>query len=88
MKNLDELREEITAIDEQLVQLFAMRFAIVQEVGEYKKTHNLPIRDEKRENELMQRLSEKAQELHLSPSFIHAVWQAIFQEAYRKEETA
>lgn len=86
MKNLAELRQDITQIDEELLQLFAKRFTVVEEVGEYKKANNLPVRDKKREDELLGHLAQKGSGLKLSSDFIQKVWQAVFQEAYKKEE--
>lgn len=86
MRDLAELRSEINTIDAQLLDLFAKRFAIVREVGEYKKTHKLPIRDEQREQELVRDLSERAKELQLSEEFVTHIWQSIFNESYKQEK--
>ena len=85
MRDLDELRREIDTIDSQLLTLFAIRFAVVHEVGKYKKKNILPIQDKKREQLLVEGLSEKARTLNISRIFIQKVWNAVFQEAYNVE---
>lgn len=52
MKNneLVELRNQIDQIDEKMADLFAQRMRIVKQVGEFKKTNNMPILDKEREN--------------------------------------
>ncbi|MBQ4107836.1 MAG: chorismate mutase, partial [Clostridia bacterium] len=58
MKTLDEIRKEISAIDEKMAQLFEKRMEAAAEVAAYKKEHALPIFDGGRENELIKRNSQ------------------------------
>ena len=48
MANLDELRKEIDAVDEQLVKLLEKRLDIVTKIGEYKIANNIPVIDRSR----------------------------------------
>lgn len=48
-------REKIDLIDDKIRQLFEERMAIVKEIKEYKKAHNLPILDENREKEILKK---------------------------------
>ena len=57
MKDLSQLRQEIDAIDRQLVALFEQRMAVTQQVGEYKLAQGLPVLDRSREEQV---LAEKA----------------------------
>jgi len=86
MKNLAKLRTEITQLDTQLLALLAKRLQLVRKIGEYKKMHNLPIRDEKREEEILQDLFEKGKSLQISQELIKVIWKSIFQEAYKLEK--
>ena len=49
MENLETLRKEIDEIDKQLAVLIEKRLEIVTKVGAYKKEHNIPIQDIKRD---------------------------------------
>lgn len=55
MTKLEQYREEIEKIDEQLFNLLAKRMNVSMRIGEYKKENNLPIFDAKREEELREK---------------------------------
>ena len=55
MSLIDEARVKINEIDKKMVKLFEERMKAVLEVLKYKKEHNLPVFDEKRELELIER---------------------------------
>ncbi len=56
MKNkLEIAREQINAIDKEMIDLFLKRMEAVQMVIEYKKENNLPILDENRESLLKEK---------------------------------
>lgn len=54
---LNELRKEIDAIDKEMCHLFEKRMNVVKKIGEYKKLHNLPVLDETREKEVIEKNS-------------------------------
>lgn len=60
MLSLEQLRQEIDAIDGQILELLAQRVGHVLAVGEYKRAHGLPIYDPERERSLLERLAERA----------------------------
>ena len=55
MKDLAQCRKEIDEIDSKMTALFEERMKAVLDVLEYKKQHNLPVFDEKREIELIEK---------------------------------
>ncbi len=58
--DIQELRNQIDAIDDQLVTLFAQRMAVSAKIADYKKENNLPIFVPAREREKLQDVAEKA----------------------------
>ncbi len=58
--NIEELREKIDAIDNELLGLFEQRMELAKEIGIYKKEHSLPIRNRERERKILYRMYEKA----------------------------
>ena len=58
--DLSELRGEIDAIDDQLVDLFCRRMEISAKVAQYKKENNLPVFVPAREREILKKVSEKS----------------------------
>lgn len=55
MLDINELREEIDEIDEQLVKLFEKRMEISLKVAQYKKKNNLPIINAEREKQVIEK---------------------------------
>ncbi len=58
--DLNEIRANLDAIDDQMVELFARRMHAVREVAAYKRERDMPILDSGREREIINRLSQKA----------------------------
>ena len=50
---LESLRAGIDECDRQIIELLARRFELARRIGMYKAIHNLPVRDETRETELL-----------------------------------
>lgn len=62
-KDLTALREEISAINDEMLDLFLQRMNVSAEIAEYKKAHDLPILDKSREREIFADVEEKAGDL-------------------------
>jgi chorismate mutase/prephenate dehydratase len=60
--NLDEIRLEIDAIDDEILKLFSKRMECVRYVADYKKKNNLPILHQNREQDILTRLSNNCPE--------------------------
>ena len=54
---LKDLRNKIDQIDQELVTLIEQRLEVVKQIGSYKKKHNLPILDQNREQEVLDKNS-------------------------------
>ena len=59
---LEELRNEIDVIDDQILELFLKRMKVASKVADYKKEHNLSTLQKGREREILKRVSEKSGE--------------------------
>lgn len=53
--DIAQARQEIDKIDSQMAQLFSRRMEAVNEVASFKKANNMPVLDEKREEEVVQK---------------------------------
>ena len=60
--SLEELREKIDAVDDQLVRLFQERMQVAAEIAKYKAERDLPVLQPAREREKLQDVAEKTQE--------------------------
>ena len=58
--DIQELRQEIDRVDEELIRLFRRRMAAAAQIAQYKKQHNLPVLDRLREREVLARAAEAA----------------------------
>ncbi len=81
VEGLEQLRDRIDRIDQDLVQLLAERMLTAKEIGNYKKAGH--IRDGKREAEVMQRLNNWALEVDCPPDLLKAIYPAIFDYSIR-----
>ena len=59
---IQNFREEIDKIDEELVRLFNKRMSVIKEVAEYKKASKTPLYDGERERQLIARAAERSNE--------------------------
>lgn len=60
VQGIDKLRNDIDVIDEEIVKLFQRRMEISRAIGEYKNLHEIPVLDDIREAEKLQKISELA----------------------------
>ncbi len=60
--NLQDLRERIDAVDNDIIRLFQERMKIASSIGEYKKANKLPVLDVMREREKLSDLIQKSED--------------------------
>ncbi|MFH1030187.1 MAG: chorismate mutase [bacterium] len=83
MENLEELRNKIDEVDKEIFLLLKKRFEIVKKVGEYKKANNLPIRDLKREEDIIKR---KVREIGMDKELVERMYRLVFEHSYRMQK--
>lgn len=57
MSELEELRNEIDKLDEIIARAYIKRLELVEKVGEYKKENNIVVFQQKREDEVLDKVS-------------------------------
>lgn len=85
MDALNHLREEIDALDRELIQLFAKRLELVTQIGEVKHEKGLPIYAPDRELAMLQARREEAAKAGISPQLIEDVLRRFMRESYSNE---
>jgi len=75
MEEISKLREKIDTLDDAILILLADRFKYSTEIGKIKKENNLPILQNNREEEVLNKL--KSYNL-LKNEEINNIWQLIF----------
>lgn len=56
---LSDYRKQIDAIDDEICRLFTERMNVVNEIGEYKRSHDLPVNSGSREREVLAHISKQ-----------------------------
>jgi len=81
--DLSALRARLDETDDTLFLLLLQRMQISRQIGDYKRAHNLPILQEKRYAELVQKRLDWARQNRLDPDTIRRILDAIHEESCR-----
>lgn len=71
---LEELRNQMDALNREIVELFAKRVSVAIEIARIKKESNLPVYDPVREKEQRELLRHVAEKTGLSPAVIDEIF--------------
>lgn len=83
---LDDWREQIDTIDNNIISLLAKRMDIVVQIGKYKKENNIPLMDNNRWQSLVEKLLNKAEKLNLSKDLVKDIYAQILKHSMHIEE--
>ena len=88
--SIEELRNRIDVIDDQLVRLLNVRVACAVEVGRLKHEAGLPIYQPEREAQVLAKVKQSATELSgpLTAEAVVRIFERIIDEARRAERIA
>ena len=78
---MEELRTEIDKLDDNIIDIFERRMQIADQIGHYKKAHNVAILQSKRWDDIINKRLGMGEEKGLSNEFITRVFRAIHQES-------
>ena len=84
-ENLALLRKQIDQINDELLELLAKRMRVTCEIGQFKKEHKMPVIQQNRYNDLMERLVKNGEVLGLSEDFVRSILVAIHEESVRQQ---
>ena len=77
MATLDEIRQDITQLDQELLALLAKRKTLSIEVARAKQANPRPIRDTQREQDLLVALIQKGRALGLDAQYITRIYGSL-----------
>jgi len=77
--SLDELREEIRAIDHELVELIAQRTYVADTIARVKAEQELPTVDEDQEQRVMDRAGVKAERFEVDANLVKAIFRLLIE---------
>ncbi|AWX15667.1 bifunctional chorismate mutase/prephenate dehydrogenase [Mergibacter septicus] len=82
---LQQLRDQIDQLDQQLLTLLAQRQQLVADVGKVKHQYGLPIYVPQRESEMLAARRAEAEKYGISPDLIEDILRRIMRESYLNE---
>lgn len=78
---IEYLRSRINAIDSQILRLLAERRELSREIVKHKKESGKAVKDEKREEELLNKLIEAGREYGLSSYYVMKIFYEIIDDS-------
>ncbi|MFB0981360.1 MAG: chorismate mutase [Alteromonadaceae bacterium] len=84
--DLNKIREKITKLDQQLLELFAQRRSLTLNVAKSKAHQIRPVRDQQREQELLIRLINHGKELGLDAHYVTSVYHTIIEDSVLNQQ--
>ena len=84
MSELADIRKEIDRIDAEVTRLLEKRMTLALRAGEEKKKTGKPVRDEKREEEILSGIEKRAERAFVPA--LQAVYDTLFSECVKLEQ--
>ena len=86
--SLDELRQQIDSIDQQLVELLVARSRVTAAIGAFKRERGLALYVPERESELLGARREQARAAGADPDLVEDVLRRVMRGSYSSQETS
>jgi len=84
---MNDLRDLINALDEELIALLVKRRGLSMEVVKRKDREGYPLRDTTREKELLQKLIKSGKKAGLEPTFVTRIFHEIIDDSVRLQQS-
>jgi chorismate mutase/prephenate dehydratase len=84
--DLEQIRQKISSTDKELLQLLANRRQLALKVADAKLAQNKPIRDQKREEELLVSLIEMGKTLGLDAHYVTKIYHVIIEDSVLQQQ--
>ncbi|WP_066634706.1 chorismate mutase [Desulfolucanica intricata] len=78
VQKLEQIRKEIDTVDEGIVKLLGKRTQLVEQIAEVKKESN-QVRDENRENQILLRLCNLANQNGINVKIVEQIYRMLFE---------
>jgi 4-amino-4-deoxychorismate mutase len=86
MNQLEQFRQEIDALDAQIIEVLGKRFEVCRQVAHFKKAEGIPMMQPGRVEEVKKRRQELGIEQGITPDFMLHLYSLIIQESCRMED--
>ncbi len=85
-QSLDFMRQDISQLDEDLINLLGQRMKVARNIGEFKKKNGMTILQPKRWDEILTKSFEQGEKNQLSKEFIAKLFRAVHDESIDQQE--
>ena len=85
-EKLQDLRNAVDHLDDQLLDLLAERFSIIDQIGEHKRDNNLTVFQADRWKQVMESRTISGMEKNLSEKFMKELLYCIHEESVKRQE--
>jgi chorismate mutase len=83
ISQLEQLREKIDHMDQEVIEILSMRKQLIENIGDYKKENNVTVFQLERWNEILKSRIEWGKKKNLSKEYIQKIYSAIHDESIR-----
>ncbi|MDU0354787.1 prephenate dehydratase [Paraglaciecola aquimarina] len=83
---LEQIRVRITELDSQLLELLAERQQLTNQVAETKIKNSIPVRDQKREEQLLIRLIKQGKKHNLDAQYVTQLFHVILEDSVLNQQ--
>lgn len=85
MNFIEQSRNRIDSIDEQILELLSNRMRLVEQIGEYKKDNNVTVIQRNRWEKMQESRTELGRRLGLSEEYIKSLLQLVHKESIKRQ---
>ncbi|MEQ8362724.1 MAG: bifunctional 3-deoxy-7-phosphoheptulonate synthase/chorismate mutase type II [Cyclobacteriaceae bacterium] len=83
ISQLEQLREKIDHMDQELIEVLSIRKQLIEKIGDYKKENNVTVFQLERWNEILNSRTAWGSSKNLTSDFIQEIYKAIHDESIR-----
>ena len=84
-EDIQQLRQQIDDLDNQLMDLLTRRMRVCREIGQYKKEHNITVLQTSRYSEILSKHGAQSTLCGMAPDFVARVFETIHEESIRQQ---
>lgn len=86
MSDIDSYRQQIDALDEEIIRALGQRFDIVRKVGTFKANTGIAVMQPERIEQIKDRCTVLGNRYGVRPGFLHEMYDLIIRESCHLEE--
>ncbi|MDP4008045.1 MAG: chorismate mutase [Candidatus Peregrinibacteria bacterium] len=84
--DLQDLRSQIDAIDQSILQTLKKRNELVAQIGKVKKSMDVPVGNQELENQKLEKYTQTAEQLGVNQELVQNLFEEIFWDARRIQD--